>query len=118
VRVHLIMSRLSSTLKFSTGKATAIQDMRVGHGLSKVFMTQKVLKGSDVVSILQQMYGEGVPEGMATGPLDPDHTGPFRSSAIMPRAQSISCTSQEFPLMGMWGSVVKVALYHRRNTRV
>lgn len=44
--------------------------MGVDHGRPKVFVTQKLLHGSDVVSILQQMCGEGVPKGMTTGPSD------------------------------------------------
>lgn len=49
---------------------------------------------------------------------DPGHIGLFRSSAVVPRAQSISHSFQEIQLMGMRESVVEAAPYHRCITRV
>jgi hypothetical protein len=33
-------------------------------------MTQKLLDGSNVVTTFEQVGGEGMPEGMTSGPLD------------------------------------------------
>jgi hypothetical protein len=42
--------------------------MGVDHGRSYLFMAQKLLYGSDIVSILQQMGGEGMAKCVTTGP--------------------------------------------------
>src|SRR5262245_48647418 len=41
-----------------------VQDMGVDHGRADVLVAQKVLDRPDVVSVLQQMGREGVPEGV------------------------------------------------------
>jgi hypothetical protein len=45
----------------------AIQDMGIDHRGTDISMPQELLSGRDVVSIFQQMCGEGVPKCMAGG---------------------------------------------------
>jgi len=43
------------------GEATGVQDMGVDHGGADAAVAQKFLDGTDVVSVLQKVGGEGVP---------------------------------------------------------
>ena len=45
------------------------EDMGVGHRGADVPVVEELLDGADVVAILQQLGGEGLPEGMARGGL-------------------------------------------------
>jgi len=43
------------------GEATGVQDMGVDHGGADAAVAQELLDGADVVSVLQEVGGEGVP---------------------------------------------------------
>ena len=49
------------------GQGAAVEYVSVNHGRADVTVTKKLLDGSDVVAIFQEVGGEGVPEGMAAG---------------------------------------------------
>jgi hypothetical protein len=49
--------------------ATAIEDVGVDHGGFDVFVSEQFLDGADVVTVLEQVGGEGVAEGVATDAL-------------------------------------------------
>ena len=46
-------------------QAAALQDMGVDHGGADIFVTKQFLHGTDIIPILEQVGGKGVPEGMA-----------------------------------------------------
>jgi hypothetical protein len=45
--------------------AALFQDMRIDHGRAHVLVDQQFLDGADIISVLQQVGGKAVPEGMA-----------------------------------------------------
>lgn len=45
--------------------ASAMQHVCIDHGRFDVFMAQKFLHGANIITILQEMGGEAVPQGMA-----------------------------------------------------
>ena len=55
--------------------ASLVQDMRVDHGRTDVFMTQQFLNRSYIVARFQQMGREGMAERMARGPFAQAGTG-------------------------------------------
>ena len=46
--------------------AAAIENMCINHGCTYILMPQKLLDGSDIIPILQQMGSKGMPESMTT----------------------------------------------------
>ena len=47
-------------------QAAFLQHMCIDHGGLDIFMAEEFLHGADIVSILKQVGGEGVAEGVAT----------------------------------------------------
>jgi len=45
-------------------ESAALEDVGVGHGGFDIFVPEQFLYGADVVSILEEMCGEGVSEGV------------------------------------------------------
>ena len=46
--------------------ASLVQDMRVDHGRANVLVAKQFLNGTDVVTGLKQMSGEGMPQGISS----------------------------------------------------
>jgi hypothetical protein len=52
--------------------------MRVAHRGLDVFVTEQLLNGPDIISVLQQVRGEGMAEGVAGRMLGEPHRGGCR----------------------------------------
>ena len=62
-------ARSRAVRRAAYAECTAIQDVGVDHGGADIMMPEKLLDGADVIAILQQMGGKGMPEAVAGGPL-------------------------------------------------
>ena len=77
-----------------------VEDVGVDHRGPQVPVAQELLDGADVVTVLQEMGGEGVPEGVATrrfGDAGPPHRtlhGPLENRFV----QVVAAPLGSFPI--------------------
>src|SRR5436190_23787921 len=76
--------RLLIAQRAADGETRFVQDVGVNHRRGNVLVPKKILNGTDIVAVFQQMYGETVPERVAARGFcnaitsDPVDVKPFR----------------------------------------
>lgn len=55
------------------GEAAALDDMSVDHGCLRVFVVEEFLNGSDIITVLKKLRGEGMSKGVGSDGLVEAH---------------------------------------------
>ena len=71
MRIGIITSSIASEPVNRTANArrSTVEDMGIDHRCLDVAMAQEFLDRSNIVTAFEQVSGEGMPEGVASGPL-------------------------------------------------
>jgi len=72
----------------SAPAGSTVEDVRVDLGRADVQVTEELLHGADVVVVLEEVGGEGVPA-------DPRDVGLLRATAVVPRAHRLADPIEE-----------------------